>query len=332
MQVKLIMLLITFQAISISHGKGDPIDISDLNPSLVNADFRSYNPPTAIYCAQLSEMVYLSKRKIEGIYNEILSKYPDHKMEYTYLEDKKTHVQALLWCNSTFIVISFRGTEPSRIKDWITDLKFWTYENNADHNGLLANMPAGHGGFRKSLMNLINEQDLFEQINATIKRSNPDADLTTFPIYLTGHSLGAAISQLFMECLRYKKYQFSGAYHFAPPLAVSCNFNSYMKTTFGEKVYDIVNYKDFIPRAGRNGVAHFGKFYRICDDGLIYKESDAYVRFSKKEYFSVIKYHKLKNHLSALKFGENSTEKVLARSIKNHSCMGEGIQSENPCK
>ena len=91
--------------------------------------------------------------------------------------------------------------------------------------------------------------------------------------------------------------------------------NDYMKTKYGNKVYDIVNYKDYVPRAGRNGVAHFGKFYRICKNGLIYSEKESYIKFGFFEYLSEFKLHSLKNHLKAIRQKNNSFYGITNRSI-----------------
>jgi hypothetical protein len=328
----LIVVLSVFFIATSCRAQDDEI-INELNPKVFNPNFSEYDAATALYCGQLSEVAYWKPHKIEALYKEIQIAYPEFNIHYEYIYDKSTHSQALLWGNNKFLVIAFRGTEPLKLKDLLTDAKFWNYENNPTQKDTLANMPPGHGGFRKSLMNLITLQSLFPEINSLIKQCSPDADVSEFPIYLTGHSLGAALSQLFIECVDYKKLNFSGAYHFAPPLAVSCSENGYMKEKYGSKIYDIVNYKDYIPRAGRNGVAHFGNFLRICDDNLIYKEPDAYVRFSAKEYFLAFKYHKLASHLCAIRQRDNGLQDIIYRSANvQFPCLGEGIQYIDPCK
>jgi hypothetical protein len=297
--------------------------LEDLNLEKFDDDFSSYNQLTSIYCSQISEVAYWDADEIAELNKLVNKKYPDdnHHWEFIDHNDKKDHTQALLWGNKNFLIIAFRGTEPSLFKDWISDAKFWNYENNPDSNEDLANMPAGHGGFRRSLISLITNESIFKKIDEMILKCSLGSTMTDFPIYLTGHSLGAAISQLFIEPLNYKGYNFSGAYHFAPPLAVSCKLNDYMKENYGDKVYDIINYKDYVPRAGRNGVAHFGKFYRICKNGRIYSEKEAYVKFKFFEYFSEFKLHSLKNHTEAIRNDQNSTEKISDRSIGDFPCL-----------
>ncbi len=297
--------------------------VHDLNPDNFNMDFSEYHQKTSIYCAQLSKVAYWDSLGIQKLHQNLSKIYPEANYRWDFIDhrDSKSHTQVLLLGSTDFVIIAFRGTEPSVIKDWITDAKFWNYENQPCSNEELANMPAGHGGFRRSLIDLITKKKLFERIDTFIRNGNSNKDVSKTPIYLTGHSLGAAISQLFIEPLRYKKYNFSGAYHFAPPLAVSCKINDYMKSEFQNKVYDIVNYKDYVPRAGRNGVAHFGKFYRICKNGMMYSEKEAYIKFRFFEYFRVFTYHSLKNYLKALKSEKNSRIEINKRSVGVYPCL-----------
>ena len=297
--------------------------INDLNPENLNLDFSKYDQSSSIYCSQLSLLTYRNEVNIEKFYQQMVREYPDQNINYNFLSNTdKNDTQALLWCNKTFLAIAFRGTERNKLKDWITNIKFWNYNNNPESNEELENLPPGHAGFRRSAMNLITTEHLLENINSLIKKSSPDADFKSFPIILTGHSLGAAISQMLIEPLVYSGYSFSGAYHFAPPLAVSNSVRDYMKDKYGEIVHDIVYYKDYVPRAGRNGVSHFGKFYRICLDGKIYKEKERYVRFKRFEVFKQAKWHSLTNHISAIKDTKhNSFERIQERESKGYKCL-----------
>lgn len=310
--------------------------VKELDPKNFNQDFSAYDQRTALYLGQLSDLAYSSDNtEIRRFVDYLNQLYKDDFITVDFVEDKKKDGQALLWCTKNFLVVAFRGTEPKR-KDFSTDLKFFNYKNNPSDSILLKNMPKGHGGFRSSLINLIRNEKLTEKMESLVMNSNPNIDYKTFPIYTTGHSLGAALSQLFIECIASDQNNFAGAYHFAPPLAVHCSQNEYMKKMYEQKVYDIINYKDYVPRAGRNGVAHFGQFYRICKDSLLYKEPEAYVKFTFKEKMklsSMLDYHSLNSHLAALRLTSNSNEKVLINS-KNPGfpCMGEGITEQKPCK
>lgn len=327
---KISILLTLLIAHLILFGQAQFMD-KELDPDRFNTNFSAYDQNTALFSGQLSDLVYNKPKEIEKTIRDLREKYPEWKLSHKFLENKKNSVQALLLCTKDFMIIAFRGTEPSVISDWTTNGSYWNYENNQSGAEQLANMPPGHGGFRRSLMSLMNEENLFKEIDQLIHNNNSNVKISDFPIYLTGHSLGAALSQLFMECLRFKEYNFKGAYHFAPPLAVSCTWREQMKQNFGTMVYDIVNYKDYVPRAGRNGVAHFGQFIRICTDELLYFEKEAYVKFSIGEYAQVLKYHSLINHLAAIRREDNKLSNILSR-LSNFSCLGEEIKAPDPCK
>lgn len=302
---------------------GQDVLLSDIDPSNFNQDFSKYDQKTALFCAQISEVAYWNERNIEILKQQVNQNYPENKITYALIDDSYGihHNQVLLWANKDFMVIAFRGTEPSVLKDWLTDSKYWNYENSKGFNDELSNMPAGHGGFRRSLMRLMQKENLVEKIKNKIMEVDPQADTRTFPIYLTGHSLGAALAQLFILPLQYHQLNFKGAYHFAPPLAVTCQINAELRKKYGSIVYDIVNYKDYVPRAGRNGTAHFGKFYRICDDGYVYKEQEAYVKFRFSEYFTEFKLHALKSHIEMLRKDENTGVLIDQRSAGHFPCI-----------
>ncbi|WET50775.1 lipase family protein [Chryseobacterium indologenes] len=318
-----LLLLLCITAAGLCNAQDELL--SDINPSNFNRDFSEYNQQTALFCAQISEVAYWDKRNIGILKEQVNKNYPEYRTDYTLINDTYGihHNQVLLWANQDFMVIAFRGTEPSVLKDWLTDSKYWNYQNADGYDEELSYLPPGHGGFRRSLTRLMNEKNLIEEIKLIIKKLNPQADAKTYPIYVTGHSLGAALAQLFIVPLGYNQLSFKGAYHFAPPLAVSCQMNAELREKYGNVVYDIVNYKDYVPRAGRNGTAHFGKFYRICNDGLVYKEEEAYVKFKLSEYFNEFKLHALRSHIDSLRKEENSFALINERSKdkKPFPCM-----------
>ena len=291
----------------------EQIIINDLNCDNFKQGFEDYSQETSIYCAQLSIISYWSESKIEKFYNEFNKVNTEANTYFKFIEHTESHTQALLWGNKDFLIIAFRGTEPKKIKDWFTDAKFWNYRSNPDGDPLYY-LPPGHGGFRTSLINLIKEKKLYKEIDDIIAKCDENIEKKKFPIFLTGHSLGAGLSQLFIDSLSKHGYNFSGAYHLAPPLAVASSVNHYMKENYGNKVYDIVNYKDYVTRAGRIGVAHFGKYYRLNKQGIMFKEDEVYYKFRFWEYLLEIRLHSKSNHLKRIKKTQNSTELINERS------------------
>jgi hypothetical protein len=206
-------------------------------------------------------------------------------------------------------------TEPLKIVDLFTDAKFWKYQNKKSSNEKFGNMLPGHGGFRKSLMNLISKKNIFKEINDIINSRNSHKDFEKWPILLTGHSMGAGLSQLFMEPLKYKNYNLRGAYNFAPPLVVSNKKREYSIEKYQDITYDIINYRDYIPRAGRIGVSHFGKFFRIHKNGKMYRENERFVKFNWSDYPFAFKYHSMNNYLKAIEDHRNGGDEIFKRSL-----------------
>lgn len=288
--------------------------LSDLNPENLNPNFQNYHQSSAVYLAQLATISYWEEGRLTDLCNKINERYPDSNAHCRFIHNEAADAQLVLWGNKDFLVIAFRGSEFTFL-DWFNNAKISNYLNLSEHDEALHFLPVGHGGFRRSLINLIRDENLYNAIDAMISLSNLSMlSQSEFPIYTTGHSLGAGLSQLFIESLKRSNYNFSGAYHFAPPLSVSSSLKVYMIEAFGDIVYDIINYRDYVPRAGRLGTAHFGKFYRIHENGEIYKEEERYIKFKWWEYFKEIKVHKIINHLKPIKSPMNTASQINNRS------------------
>lgn len=291
--------------------------IHDLKRYKINTDLANYDQSTAIYCAHLSTIAYFNEKRIHNIVesiNKIEGEICCKVIEYKGLS---SNTRAVLWKSNSFLIISFRGTQFLTIIDWITNFKFKRYKNKESSKEKYGNMLSGHGGFRRSLMNLMLEKKFLEEIESIIIKDNDC--ISSFPIILTGHSQGAGIAQLFMEPLRYKGFELAGAYNFAPPFSVSKKNEKYSRSIFGESTYDIINYKDIVARIGKRlgniEVAHFGKYFRIHKSGLIFKEEEQYIKYKWYENILIVKNHKMKSYLKGLKMKENTFKEIMDRSI-----------------
>ncbi len=232
------------------------------------------------------------------------------------------------------MLIAARGTKG--IRNFYADAKFVEYSFVSDSlkkNYFL--LPQGHAGFRKSIMELQNQQKLFATINNFVHNKYIKSGLykkkSDIPVYLTGHSLGAALCSMLAMPLRQNSLFVDGMYLFAPPLAISCEEKLIHENYFGKTTYNIVNFKDLIPRLGLRGtLTHFGSFYRICDDSLLRKEPERYVPMVGIENFLVLKYHSMVNHLDLIRTTSNSDTEVFNRLQNNEDCM-ECEVIINPC-
>jgi hypothetical protein len=329
MKIKNILLALLFSIIAIaSYGKRTYITlkmIEELNPANFKSNFSDYNQSTSLFCAQLSDAAYLDSSDFPVLEYILNLKYQENKFKLLNLETKR-HARALLFFTKDFLIIAFRGTEFNIMRDIITDIKILPYTTTGNLKLKYHNLQDGHGGFRRGIMDLITEKYIFEKMDSMINLYSNVPN--TFPIYLTGHSMGAAYSSMFTNTLiTDTKYNFSGAYNFAPPLAISCkNARDICCTQKGEKIYDIVNYLDYVPRASRKGrhqYSHIGKFYRISGHGLIFREDEHYIKRDRKEkgLKKLIEFHSLNSYKAAIRFDKNTNDDIKQRYEKNETAI-----------
>lgn len=317
--------------------------IEDLNPINFSLDFSDYDKKTAIYCAHLSNIVYENENSIKHYIEILNAKYPNSKIEHKFIFNKETSTEVLLFCTKKFMLISFRGTAGG--KDLITDSKYFLYKNRKDtiNNTRYKHIPSGHGGFRKSLSSVITDNQLFENIDILIKKHNIKST-KKFPIFLTGHSLGAALASMFINPLKGNNYNYKGCYNFAPPLAISNYEANLMKndSSIYDVTYDIVNNSDYITRFTkycRRNMQHIGKYYRVCYNyndkkyqfPKIQREDETFFqyKFHEQFFYSSLfdKFHRIKHYITAVKHELNTSDKVLERDIHGN---GDGCSCLKP--
>ena len=126
-------------------------------------------------------------------------------------------------------ILAFRGTEPKKIKDWITDF-------DAKQIG----GPTGkvHEGFFvalsyiwSDLWNILKEERGFRSL------------------WVTGHSLGGALATLAVAKLRQERgHPVNGLYTFGQPRVGDEEFSTHFNQDFGAYTYRFVNNNDVVPR------------------------------------------------------------------------------------
>lgn len=321
MRISNIIFFLFFYLLSFSismgknHIKNDPF--FNFNPNAFKLDFKKYDQKTAIICGILSELSYAKKDEGKEIIKNLQAIYPDLSIKYKYIEIQKSSTELVFFGTKNYMVIAFRGTQIHKIKDLVMDAKF-KIEKKADNQYQESlNLPSGHTGFRRGIFNLLENEFIFKKINNFIQSINYKGNISTFPIYLTGHSLGAGLASLLIQPLIHYNYHFSGAYLFAPPLAIGKEDAKIIYQKYGKIIHEIVNYRDYIARATpyhRKKLAHIGTFYRIHRNGKIHQEKERFISLRKREKHKIIEFHRLINHIIHLKKQENCNTCVEKRS------------------
>ena len=334
LSLTLLLLLTCIRVFGYKENNGftKPIDaqlLTELNPERFNTNFNAYDQNTALFCSQISDLAYVAvASNVYDIEDTLRKLHPGYDINIDIINNPFRNIQVVLFATNRFVIVAFRGTEFNKIRDIISDVKISPMENTtelAEHYGFL---PAGQAGFRGRIMNLIDEDAIFYRIEKMVRQyGKKKGDM---PIYLTGHSLGAAMASMFVTPLKNKGFSFKGSYHFAPPLTVSCADAIAIKNADSSVIYDIVNYKDEVAKglglsAIYSSLKHIGKFYRICENGYINNENEIVMALTAAEKARglslTIKMHRLASYQEAIRNSNNSVELINARKLSGARCF-----------
>jgi triacylglycerol lipase len=200
---------------------------------------------TACRLAAAAELIYEEPHVIE---QTAIADW--HCSQFHYYDAEET--QCLLAVSQDAIVVSFRGTEPNRPQDWITDLNFD-----------LVDGPLGgqvHEGFYDSLScvwHLLDQQ--VKQLQSERQRR----------LWVTGHSLGAALATLAVARWREADQPVSGLYTFGQPRTGDRTFARNFDFAFRPRTFRIVNHLDIVTRTPPRalGYYHVGSFVYLDEKG-----------------------------------------------------------------
>jgi len=151
--------------------------------------------------------------------------------------------QAYLAASDHMIVVAFRGTEPSQIRDWPSDSNTPVIPGPAK-KGLV------HLGFSRALASVYPEiRDKVEEV-----RTNDQT------LWFTGHSLGGALAMLAGATmyLENPKLLADGVYTFGQPRTCDRLFAAAHDTAFVSRHFRFVNNNDVVARVPPEPAFHHG--------------------------------------------------------------------------
>ncbi len=152
-----------------------------------------------------------------------------HCVEQTHKQD----TQAFVATREDMILIAFRGTEPTNIKDLYTDIQV-PQASFAVHYADMQPWGKVHVGFAKAGKNVI------AQIEAVL------AKLPSLPIYLCGHSLGGALAVLAAAVLQQRNRPIKAVFTYGQPRVGDPSFAGKYSAVLGDRTFRYVNDKDLI--------------------------------------------------------------------------------------
>ena len=209
-----------------------------------NARTQKFNQNNAYWLGFLANLAYEEPQKIETELTKLGCR------EFTFFDKKET--QAFICQSKTALLLSFRGTESKKIADWLTDLKF---KQEAHLEGMV------HRGFYQAL------DYIYEEILTYIQDKGKGKT-----IWITGHSLGAALAVLVSARLKINEnINSQGIYTFGEPKVGDKEFSDNYDHLLGQTLFRYVNNNDIVPRVPLKVMSYYqvGQQKYFDSDGIL---------------------------------------------------------------
>jgi triacylglycerol lipase len=259
----------------------------------LNAMTTSYSIGNALALAEASRLAYKSPAEIQA---GLAKPFGGAVKDFKFLNSSATDTQGFIAGFDDAIVLCFRGTE-SRA-DWLDDgnIRLVPFHDM----GLI------HVGFRDALDSVF--KDIDETLNAWAGQGRT--------LWITGHSLGAALALLAAAYFRFPFDQtkklprpIAGLYTFGQPRVGTTTFCEAVSQKFGSSYFRFVNKQDIVPRVPPRafGYWHAGLDRYIDSKNKIHNDPVWWQVFLDRVAVGV-------EAMKALQTG-----KVLVPDIQNHS-------------
>jgi len=225
-------------------------------PRHINATHH-FDLSTALRLASAAELVYADPHLVE---RTVIAAW--QYADFCFLDVETT--QCLVAADSQSILVCFRGTEADRAEDWITNLDFD-----------LVDGPFGgrvHEGFYDAL------SCVWHLLDKEVGRLQNDGRRS---LWVTGHSLGAALAALAVARWGEAGRPGSGLYTFGQPRTGDSTFARNFDFAFRPHAFRIVNDLDVVTRAPPRalGYEHHGTFIYFTESGTLSDDVRWWQRF-----------------------------------------------------
>ena len=183
-----------------------------------------YSHPNALALAHCAKWAYFDAAAAE---EKVTTELKTTK--FKFIDIAASDTQAFIAADEHKIIVSFRGTEPSKLKDVLSD---------AQLGRVYGPLGKVHSGFIQSL------NSAWREIALTIRQFQ-DNNQT---LWFTGHSLGAALATLGVAKMIEFAYSVDGLYTFGQPRVGNQKFADAMNGEMIRKYFRFVNNNDVVTR------------------------------------------------------------------------------------
>ena len=201
-----------------------------------------YQPANALSLGRAASLAYEGKQKI----TKEAGAWGFDKVQYF----DRNGTQAFVAGNEEMIVVAFRGTQPDKLQDWVSD---------ADFKLVTGPMGQVHEGFYRAL------RQVWRELRKTIDKFQDRGQ----SLWMTGHSLGAALATLAVAILRADDKPVHGLYTFGQPRCGDRSFEQSFNADFKPRCFRFVNNNDIVTRVPLRAMnySHVGTFLYFNKDG-----------------------------------------------------------------
>lgn len=210
------------------YGRNDVIP-SFLFPFEFNT--RRYSKANAIRMAEYSQLAYMKEAYARSLLTS--SNWGFEKM--VWIEDNATDTQAYAAATAEYIVISFRGTKEPR--DFLTDLMIRKKPFLGDGKSE-SGFGEVHRGFNMAF------ESVRDQLKATLDAF--ESEQPGRPIFITGHSLGAALAQLAALYLASIGKEVASVYTYGSPRVGNRDFQRGYESLLKDRTFLHMNNTDIV--------------------------------------------------------------------------------------
>lgn len=215
-----------------------------------------YSLKNAYWLAQAANIAYQEKSTIQPA----VAKLGLKNFEFLSRRDTEGYVAA----NEEIIIVAFRGTEPSHLRDLLADAQFHKVQ------GLLGPV---HRGFLHAFE--LVKDDVLNTIRRFRDKSHPQS------LWCTGHSLGGALAVVASAQLSVDGQKVNGLYTFGQPRVGGETFANECASRLAGQYFRFVNNNDTVTRVPPRefAYAHAGEVRYIDTDGQIQSDVSFWNQF-----------------------------------------------------
>jgi triacylglycerol lipase len=218
-----------------------------------------YCSKNAYMAANAARFAYKNANDIE----EAAKKWGFDK--FHFFDNNET--QGFIVGNADLIVLAFRGTEPTKLKDVLADADIFKLENLGGRI---------HRGFYEAL------QFVWQDIVAKIVEFQDNSQ----SILIAGHSLGAALATLAAVQLRLERdIVANGIYTFGSPRVGDPDFRINYDRVFADRHFRFVNNNDVVTRVAPSfhpfNYKHVGKMLYFDVEGTLHSDIAYWKKFKE---------------------------------------------------